>query len=218
MGGIILSYENGNYYAQYGEDAATKKVLGEISKEQLIAALANSGLNLTTDSTPEQIYEALAEKFPGKVVLFNGAIASGQNLYTAFCHIGGSNHTTRAQASITGGVIRTRVWANGTDNSWWASWAFAKAIDLTDYKKLVAVCSTNTGGIHKQLCIGKQLPTTGTFPYTIPTTKLVNTSIVGIYEMDISDLTGSYHIWFRHQSTTETTECIVDFKEIYLSN
>ncbi len=78
MGGIILSYENGNYYAQYGEDTATKKVLGEISKEQLIAVLANSGLGLTLDSTPEEIYAVLATKFPQQLsMLVSGWIYSG---------------------------------------------------------------------------------------------------------------------------------------------
>lgn len=64
MGDIVLSYESGNFYAQHGEDAASKKVLGEISKYELVNALANSGLGLTQNSTPAQIYAALATKFP----------------------------------------------------------------------------------------------------------------------------------------------------------
>ncbi len=69
---------DGQYFAQYGEDTATKKVLGEISKEQLIAVLANSGLGLTLDSTPEEIYAALATKFPQQLsMLVPGWISSG---------------------------------------------------------------------------------------------------------------------------------------------
>ncbi len=66
--GIVLSYVDGQYFAQYGEDTATKKVLGEISKEQLIAVLANSGLGLTLDSTPEEIYAALKRAFPASIL------------------------------------------------------------------------------------------------------------------------------------------------------
>lgn len=64
MGNVVLSYDNGNYYAQYGNNTASKKVLGEINKIDLINALANSGLGLTPSSTPAQIYAALNRVFP----------------------------------------------------------------------------------------------------------------------------------------------------------
>ena len=106
LGNITLSYEDGNYYAQYGEDPSTKKLLGEIDKAQLITALANSGLGLTQESTPEQIYVALALAFSetydiplsgwavsgtatGKVTsdgstYIKGTLTSRKNLYGAY--------------------------------------------------------------------------------------------------------------------------------------
>lgn len=81
--GIILSYDDGQYYAQHGDDESSKKVLGEISKSQLITVLANSGLGLTLESTPEEIYTALATKFPKAVYLVeNGVVDTSKVSYT----------------------------------------------------------------------------------------------------------------------------------------
>ena len=122
MGGIILSYENGNYYAQYGEDAATKKVLGEISKEQLIAVLANSGLGLTLDSTPEEIYAALAIKFPQQLsMLVSGWIYSGV-----------------VNASVGSNDTRVTMTVTSTPSPGWAEYT-SPAIDITAFRTLQLV-------------------------------------------------------------------------------
>ena len=78
LGELKLSYVDGTYYVQYGEDEATKKALGEgeIDKELLLEALAYSGLGLTRDSTAEEIYSALRAAFPELAYVFrNGTLA-----------------------------------------------------------------------------------------------------------------------------------------------
>lgn len=80
LGELKLSYVDGTYYAQYGEDEATKKALGEgeIRKDLLLEALAYSGLGLTQDSTAEEIYSALRAAFPSLAYVFrNGTLADG---------------------------------------------------------------------------------------------------------------------------------------------
>ena len=198
--------------------ADTFHPFSEDGTAELYEALKYSGF-VTADMSFEEMCAALADKFPGKLILFNGVIASGQSLHTAYYHIGGDKHTLGAQASITGGVIRSSVRnASGiSDNVFCASWAFAKTIDLTQYKKLVAVCSTNTGGNTRRMSIGTQLPTTGANPFNVPVAKMLDISNVGTFEIDISGLNGKYYIWFLHVSTNSSTAQIVDFSEIYLS-
>lgn len=84
MGKLKFSYADGKYYAQYGDDESTKKLLGEIEKAKLIEALAHSNLGLTLQSAPEEIYAALAAAFPDSFafypnnqILWNGSAWNG---------------------------------------------------------------------------------------------------------------------------------------------
>lgn len=52
----------------------------EIDRAKLIDALSSSGLGLTIDSTPEQIYNALKAKFPDDIVFFDNGIYDPENI------------------------------------------------------------------------------------------------------------------------------------------
>ena len=52
----------------------------EIDRAKLIDALSSSGLGLTIDSTPEQIYKALKAKFPNDIVFFDNGIYDPENI------------------------------------------------------------------------------------------------------------------------------------------
>lgn len=223
---FYFDYQGGKYgYNTNPERGAdTFRPFGEIEREKLLLALQNSGLGLTMQSTPEQIYTALANKFPGKVILFNnGTFASGYGIGTAHYAPGSSAsntafHTRNSKVTVSGGAITTTVSAKGAagDKNWSASWYLNKMIDLTSYKRLVVVCSAKNGGTSSILKIGKSIPTTGYDPNSIAVAKSVNVPNAGTFEMDLSNIAGSYYIWYTHWSDYGSNEYSASFKEIYL--
>lgn len=86
----------------------------EIDKEQLIIALANSNLGLNMESTPEQIYTALFNRFPGG----REFIISCSGSYT---NTGGNNsYADSTKYSVSGNKLTATMssYGYGVDNGW----------------------------------------------------------------------------------------------------
>lgn len=175
LGNVALSYESGNFYAQYGEDSSTKKILGEIDRVKLITALTNSGLGLTLQSTPEQIYATLAAKFPGIIVLYNnGTYAAG------YSHLNG--HSSASSATNASGFF---LLATSTDYAY----AFINpSVDLTAYKSLKITYTIEeqySGGYLEVGCsksIGSALSNYSRFTQTGSSVATINvSSLIGNY-------------------------------------
>lgn len=172
--GIVLSYENGNYYAQHGEDANTKKLLGEIEKAKIIEALSSSGLGLTQQSTPEQIYTALASAFPGNInspLTVSGSQATSPNI-TYNWYGSAYNLTGYKKLSVT----VTANWADYYD------WNYTEKYFYDRFRSIFGVGQSKTA-FSKMVAssdYGNGYQMTGTYTQQL--------------ELDVSDLIGNYYI------------------------
>ena len=127
--------ENGNYgYIKEGADTVTP--FSEIYKNQIIDALSNTNLDLTYDSTWEEIIIGLNTLFPEQL-----------NLLTSFTSSDWSKSSNKGTVSISTSGVTLSIQSNGS--------AYANAtspeFDLTHFNKLVVTTSrdgnTTKGGL-----------------------------------------------------------------------
>lgn len=93
----------------------------EIDRLELIYALANSGLGLTEDSTPAQIYAALAKKFPPTKSWIVPGWSLGGNPAASSIHSGND-------------YVKMTIYASGGGSM--ITYCNSPAIDLTAFKTL----------------------------------------------------------------------------------
>ena len=203
LGELKLSYVDGTYYVQCGEDETTKKALGEceIKKGLLIEALAHSGLGLTRDSTAEEIYSALSAAFPAWAYLFHNGTAADGVEYNNF--------------SISNGYMYAVVEADsGEDPPYEASRDALFSADFTGYDRLDITMKYNTYANYGNSSVSYGIDSYGSTRLPGTESSEESTTIT----IDISSYNGTHFVGFHLGACNDSSDpSWTAFSKIWIS-
>ena len=223
LGNVAFFYADGNFYAQYGDDESTKKSLGEIEKAKLMEALTYSGLGLTLESTPEEIYAALAAYFPEFTYLCRAEDTCPELTggYSGYNYYPSGLATSGLAPTITLGDTLDGVVTASDGNAKTGAIFTEKAIDLTDYTQLIVdysyeienAVASNYVALHLPTSKGNAFNATTYFKHTGSVDPIGNSNEAII---DISSLNGSYFVCFALRTSGTDKSTSISINSIYL--
>lgn len=181
---------------------------GGLSKTKLVEALQYSGLGITQNSTPEQIYQALSGEFAPYDYIFK---ANRGNLLTGTWN---KNNDQGADPPVPSINYKGNLYTT-FPGSTYCNYICKTPIDVTNYSKLfftvVTAPTLGTNG-NAQLNVGLSATNNNTTVTGSIGASVNIGSNTGTFEVDVSKITGNYYFGFAFGYVTQGT---LEFSEIY---
>lgn len=189
-----FDYQDGKYGfntdPNRGADTFVPFSSGEIDKAQLLEALAYSGLGLTEESTAEEIYEALANRFP------------------AYFDMLSLPFTTTGSFTKSGNTFTLKP-----GSTWVETAAYTPFVDFTPFHNIELSGTLSIGiygsadpsWVYLELC-----PENGALSIVNVGTLTASPSSMNLATKDISNLTGNYRLQLRGRTYNDGITAVIN--------